>query len=407
MNALNQNILKIDGLNYKHTAFTIFLLLLFIIFSSGCQKDTQDPIPDPVYYIESEIIEELSISDIKQLLSTQGNLPPELSLLINNSIHVYKLVYRTVDTQNNEVLASGALIVPDNNSPLPLISFQHGTLSNEEDAPSYFSSDDYLVTVLFASAGYIFALPDYLGYGSSRQLDHPYEHGHSLASASRDMLRAVREFDLLNHQFQADDKLFLTGYSQGGYATMSLLKLLEEEHSGEFTVTAATAGAGAYNKTEFARKIIEADEELVHLNTFLWVLDTYNKIYGINRPYSYFFNEPHDSEIETGGVFSNTEINPGNLFTSEFRDGILLNSDSDFIEVIADNDNYDWKPVSPLQLYHGTKDEFVYYFNSESAYLAMKERGAENVELVTVHDGDHATTVFEYFTGTFFFFSRF
>ncbi len=393
---------KLYKLNYL-----LPLLFLFIFLFSGCQKDDQETIPDPLFYIEHELISSYSKTDIQQLLNNQEGIPSELSLFINNDISVYKIIYRTVDTENNEVLASGALIVPDSNSPLPLISFQHGTLTNEEDAPSYFSSDDYLATAFFASTGYIIALPDYLGYGSSRQLDHPYEHGHSLASASRDMLRAVREYDLSNPQFRASDKLFLTGYSQGGYATMSLLKLLEEEHPGEFRITAATAGAGAYNKTETAKKIIEADKELVHLNTFLWVLDTYNKIYGFNRPYSYFFNEPHDSEIEAGGVFNNTGLNPANLFTTEFRDEILLDPESDFMEAIADNNNYDWKPVAPLQLYHGTEDEFVYYLNSQSAYLAMKERGAENVELVTVQGGDHGTTVFEYFTGTFLFFRRF
>ncbi len=385
----------------------LIIILFFLIALTACEKEREKPLPDPVHFVESELLASFKSDDIRALLNDFGELPPQISFLILYDVLVYKIIYETVDTDNNPVLASGALVVPDNRDPMPLMSFQHGTITEEEDAPSWFSSDLYFTAVFNASAGYIIALPDYLGYGSSGHIDHPYEHGRSLATASRDMLRAVREFDILNKEFRADDKLFLTGYSQGGYATMALLKLLEEKHSDEFRVTAATAGAGAYNKSEFARYILDMDEEIVYLNTFLWVLDTYNKVYGIDRPYSHYFNEPYATIIEEGGVFDNPELNPQKLFTVNFREGIVNGSDTEFISALADNDNYDWKPSTPLQLYHGTDDDFVYYFNSASAYQAMNDRGAESVELITIQGGNHATSVTDYFLGTFLFFSQF
>ena len=394
-------------MHFNEIRYRLIIVLFFLIALAACEKEREKPFPDPVHFVESELIASFKSDDILNLLNDLGELPREISFFIRYDVLVYRIIYETIDVDNNPVLASGALVLPDIRDPMPFMSFQHGTITEEEDAPSWFSSDLYFTAVFNASAGYIIALPDYLGYGSSRHLDHPYEHGRSLATASRDMLRAVREFDILNNDFSANDKLFLTGYSQGGYATMALLKLLEEEHSDEFRVTAATAGAGAYNKSEFARYLLEADQEIVYLNTFLWVLDTYNKVYRIERPHRHYFNEPFATIIAEGGIFENPELNPQNLFTAGFREGIISGSDTEFISALADNDNYDWKPSTPLQLYHGTDDDFVYYFNSASAYQAMNERGAQSVELITIQGGNHATSVADYFFGTFLFFSQF
>ena len=385
----------------------IFIFFLFALILSACKRDNDPPKPEPDYLVEYEQIMVMSTDDILNRLTEIGDLPPQISLFINHGVVVYRVVYGTTDTDNNQILASGALIVPDTESSVPLMSFQHGTITRDEDAPSWFTSDQYLAAVFYASTGYTVSLPDYIGYGISSNMDHPYEHGHSLATASRDMLRAVYELETIEKIFSTNNKLFLTGYSQGGYATMALLKLIEEQHSAEFDITAATAGAGAYDKSRFARHILELNEEAVHLNTFLWVLETYDRVYGINRTPDKYFNEPYASIIEEEGVFSNPQLNPVKLFNAVFSEGILNGSDTEFLNALADNDNYDWKPSTPLKLYHGTEDNFVYYFNSLSAYEAMKGNGAGSVELVTIEGGDHFTSVSEYITGTFLYFSSF
>ncbi len=384
------------------------LVLLTILVFSACQKEEDSPLTEPLYLVEAKLIAEYTTSEIIDILDETGYIPEAVSFhLAKYDIAVYRLIYNTTDTGGGEILASGALIVPKGADPLPLLSFQHGTLSSDEDAPSNFSSAEYFASALYSSSGYVIALPDYLGYGISKQIEHPYQHGSSLATASRDMLRAVREFDIMNGEFKTNDKLFLTGYSEGGYATVSLMKLLEEQHGDEFAITAVTAGAGAYNKSLFAIYIMETERDLVYLNHFLWVLDTYNQIYGLNRPYSYFFNEPYSSIIKEGGVFANTQLNPHTLFSDNFRAGIIEGTDTELIDILADNDRYNWKPQSPLQLYHGTADDFVFYFNSETAHEAMVANGAAHVELVAVEGGDHVSTLFSYLTGTLLFFSSY
>ncbi len=385
----------------------LVLPVLLVLVIAACERESVELVPEHEYLVDTELIRRFSNDDILRTLGETDGLPPGLAAFVNYSVSVYKITYRTLDTNKEIVLASGALVVPDESVHLPLMSFQHGTLQSDEHAPSYFSSDTYFPAVLYASAGYIISLPDYLGYGISNHLEHPYEHGYSLATASRDMLRAVREFDESNMDFNANSNLFLTGYSQGGYATMALLKLLEEEHLGEFSITASTAGAGAYNKSEFARYILAWEGELPYLNNFLWVLETYDRVYGLNRDAGYYFNEPYASVIASEGVFANTQLDPQKLFSDSFNEGILNETDTGFINALSDNDNYNWKPLSPLKLYHGTADNYVFYFNSQTALEAMNDLGALQVELVTVVQGDHYTTIYDYFMGTFLFFNEF
>ncbi len=388
-----------------HYRLYFIFILVFVLFS--CERDKNDNFPDPDFLAESELLVRFSSDEIKQMINNQDEFSSFASIFVRYNVSVYKVIYKTIDTENNPVLASGALIVPELENPAPLLSFQHGTIKKDENAPSNFKSDDYFIAVFFSSTGFIISLPDYLGYGSSKHLTHPYEHGNSLASASRDMLRAVREFDDREKSFRINDKLFLSGYSEGGYATMALMKLLEEKHSREFRITAATVGAGAYNKSMFANHILDLNSELSYLNEFLWVLDTYNTVYKLNRPYNQYFNEPYAGIIENGGVFANTQLNPQLLFSNAFREGILNGSDTQFKNVLADNDNYNWEPKAPLQMYHGTNDDYVFYFNSSSAYEAMTNKGATSVELITVPNGDHFSTLQSYFTGTFTFFNKF
>jgi dipeptidyl aminopeptidase/acylaminoacyl peptidase len=382
----------------------VLTVLLFAISIISCRKDAI--IPETDYYISHELIIRYTRDQILQEINASGQFPPTFSNFVLYGVDVYKITYNTVDVSGNTVQASGALIVPFTGSRLPVLSFQHGTIREEWEAPSNFLTSYYNFTAYIAAAGFIMALPDYLGYGSSKNLTHPYEHGASLATASRDMLRAVYEFGNAYSKFKSNGQLFLTGYSEGGYASMALLKLLEEEHRDEFSITAASLGAGAYNKTAFGEFIAAANEDLKFINSFLWVLDTYNTIYELNRHYSYYFNEPYASMIEAEGVFAEINKNPQELFTQAFREGILSGTDTEFLYTLAENNNYDWKPDTPLRLYHGTEDDYVPPFNSQTAYTAMNARGAQ-VEYYPLPGENHASAFGPYMLGTFFYFKGF
>ncbi|MDY0254946.1 MAG: lipase family protein, partial [Tenuifilaceae bacterium] len=244
------------ALNYKY----YLIIALSIITIASCSKDDAPDEFIPEYLVASEQVVELSKDDILAQLGGGNMLPDEIEFLIRYGVKGLRLTYTTIDTQGNSVEVSGALLVPIGNFLKPLISFQHGTITSDDLAPSNFGSDADIMAFMLASTGFVIAMPDYIGYGVSKHLPHPYEHRATLAYATRDMIRAAREYFKLNNLEQLDGKLFMTGYSEGGTATMAAFQLMQQDHSSEFDITAVTVGAGAYNKSEFMDWVVSSTE---------------------------------------------------------------------------------------------------------------------------------------------------
>ncbi len=385
--------------------FHIVTLILLATFTSCLKDEEAPPAYQPEFLIEAVHVLDLSREEVAEMLSQDGFYPPGTGVLIRYGVDAYRLTYNTVLWDGTEIEASGALLIPKTTDKFPLLSFQPGTLGSPSEAPSLFQSLYTDLASVFSSTGFIVALPDYPGYGVSAEIEHPYEHRQSLATATRDMIRAAREFFLVERREALSDQLFLSGYSAGGFATLAALKLLQEDHADEFRVTAATAGGGAYNKTMMFRDIVGADTARPHIGLYLWALDGYNKIYPeLRRPYTAYFNEPWATQIAQDGVFSGVENNPSLLLNPSFVEGILTGSDTEFLSVLADNDVYDWRPEIPLKLYHGLIDEVVPFFNAQTAYDAMTARGAADLELDRIGEGTHESSLINYMVGTFGYF---
>jgi acetyl esterase/lipase len=86
--------------------------------------------------------------------------------------------------------------------------------------------------------------------------------------------------------------------------------------------------------------------------------------------------------------------------TETIKNGILNETDSEFLDVLAANDTYDWNPVAPITLYYGTADDYVFPLNSETAYDALLANGA-NVDKVTYEGKNHETAFFPYLIDVF------
>jgi pimeloyl-ACP methyl ester carboxylesterase len=372
------------------------LFSIGILFGS-CKKET-DPTPagpENPYLVSSNLIGTYQPADLSRRL---GNIPG-VSLFTRFPVKVYKITYRTVDAAGTEVQASGAAVVPVMNHPAALLSHQHGTITSESGAPSNYgnSSEVWSAGTVLASSGYVVSAPDYLGYGAAKNISHPYEHRATLASASRDMLRAVREL-CVTEKVALNGQLFLTGYSEGGYATMSLHKLLEEGHADEFTVTASAPPPGAYDKTEFAKYILNSDQPLSFINTYLWVLQTYNTVYGLNRPFSYYLNEPYATQVQQTAR-GQRGPEPAEAVCAGFKAAVLDGTDASCSRPLPINDVYDWKPTAPVALFHGTDDDFVTLLQLQHAYDAMRRRGATQVELRPIQGGNHFSSAAQFALG--------
>lgn len=376
------------------------LFIFTLLFLSGCDKDETGPVANQ-YLKESTFIKDISKEDLVKI-------NPSLSLLIKNSVKVYKITYKTKNTDDTEITASGAIILPVTDQHSSMISVQHGTITTESEAPSNFGAGTEAAEfgALFASMGYIIVYPDYIGYGASKDLPHPYEHRKSLASAGLDMLRAAKEMLKGQTSVKWDEKLFIAGYSEGGYASMSLQKKIEEEASSEFNLRASSCGAGAYDKTAFMNHIINNPTLGVasYNSLYLWVLLTYDRVYKLNKPASYYFKEPYATQIAANGNKVTINASFHTILNDSFKKALNDKTDQGFISAIADNDVYNWKPKTPTRLFHGDADPLVFYFNSVNAEAAMKKLGAADVTLTTIPGGTHASSITSYLLGTLTFF---
>ena len=387
-----------------------FLLLWSLLILNSCKDDDTRLVPpteENVYLKESTSIVSLNK---EQIIQKAGSLSAFVSAYVKNDVKVYKITYKTKNTDGAEITASGALIIPVVTGPASMISVQHGTITDPDQAPSLFKdgSEGSSFGSLFGSMGYIIAYPDYVGYGASDNLPHPYEHRASLASASLDMLRAAKEFLRGQTEIKWDEKLYVAGYSEGGYATMSLQRKIEEEASSEFNLRASSCGAGAYDKTAFMKHIIndKTDGIAGYNSLYLWVLLTYDNIYKLNKPAPYYFTDKYASKVAASGrnvsIAESFHLALNDSFKKALNDG----TDKGFVDAIADNDVYKFKPQTPTQLYHGTKDPLVFYFNSENAYNAMLKLGATNVTLIPVEGGTHSSSILPFLLGTQAFFAQ-
>ena len=395
-----------------YTSCRLHYLWLFaaLLAAPACKSNAPDPTVtapavETAVLAGSTLIGEYSAAT----LASRASSVPLVGALVQYPIRVYRLTYRTHTPEGQETTASGAVLVPVATTALPVLSYQHGTLlpGSESQAPSYYAqgSDVWSIVSILASTGYVVSAPDYLGYGASKALPHPYEHAASLASASADMLRAAREFcKQLN--VSVNQKNFLLGYSEGGYATMALHKLLETQYAATLPVTASAPGAGAYHKSAFARYILNATQPLSFLSTYVWVLRTYDRVYALNRPYSFYYQEPYATQLQAN-PFAEVPSQASQLFADTFRQAVLNNSDTALNSALADNDIYDWKPTAPLALFHGTADDYVPFFNSQDAYDAMQKRGATQVELHPIQGGNHFSSAAAYTLGAYGFISQF
>jgi predicted esterase len=100
---------------------------------------------------------------------------------------------------------------------------------------------------LFASTGFITLIPDYVGYNTSSQTQHPYFINKLSDRTLRDMIttstEALNILNILN--VSHDSKLFLNGFSEGANITVSFLKDLEQNPIPGLTITAISTASGA------------------------------------------------------------------------------------------------------------------------------------------------------------------
>ncbi len=376
--------------------FTMAIILLFA--TQSCNKES-DPVV-PVTHERGEIINSKSIgmytpADIQQILdAAQVQLPFTLS----NSVEVLSVTYYTIDAFGNEIITSGAICIPQGTNNLPLMSIQHGTQTKRNLVASVSpnNSTEGVISLITSSMGYFTVVPDYPGFGASTSM-HPYTHANSLVPCVVDFIRAGKSY-VSEKNMVLDGRVFLTGYSEGGYVTLAAQKTIEQEFPNEFNLTAVAPLDGPYDLKGMAETIFK-DLSYSTPAYVAYLLTAYNEIYGWNRLGS-FFKEPYAAAMpglfngsKTWGEIVNQlpETIPELLqpdFIKDLNDG----KETDLMASIQENTLLDWTPKTPIHFFHGDADELVPYQNALTAMEAFTANGAESLQLTTIPGGTHDTS---------------
>lgn len=323
----------------------------------------------------------------------EKNIPKFISP-VENGVDVYEVIYKTTRPDGSPTIASGLYYVPKKDDAVPTVVYHHGT-SIKKDRQVRLGGEQ-AICMAFAADGYAVIRPDYLGLGKGEGR-HLYVHAESEAMASIDMMRAVKEFNE-QHNIKTTDKLFLTGYSQGGHAAMATHMYIQQYYSNEFQITAASPMSGPYDISGVQGEVLFAPYS--HPGYLPYLLYGYNEVYKMFPSIETIYKAPYDSLIPIlyDGNHSFGEINevmpdvPQDMIKEEVIQAFLENPEIALHKALEDNNVYDWKPETPTMLCYCTADEQVNYKNSLVAYDKMKENGAEDLRLLNAGKAfDHGT----------------
>jgi predicted esterase len=372
--------------------------LAVIFFVSAC-KDSKKKDDLPKYLVEATPAGTLTPAQIHQAYNNE----PAVVFLAYQEVESYRVTYRTTTPSGTETLASGLVLVPS----IPgasLFSIHRGTTFFSGDVPSQFNPAQigsnaawvYFGPVL-ASNGNVVMMPDLLGYGASASMKHPFFVTSSDGQVSLDLMRATQEL-LEQKDYPTNGKLKITGYSQGGTTTLALIRAIQETASEEFTVTAATAGGGAYNLVDLAKAVLSKDD-LGFAPYFALLITSYIEYYFPDRALNTIINEPYASRIISENLFSgnhgsshimsrlNNETEA--FINSDFRAAFLGDGEVSLKQRLQQNDMTNFAIMNPIRIYHGKDDEVLPIDEARTSAQLLKDAGSSNLNFFELN-GSHA-----------------
>lgn len=386
--------------------FRLFLLIFLVSAFAGCDLDDDNKVPEDNYIVDFVKHKSYSVDEIKSRMSLFVAIYPELKVISDNlkyGIDVYKITYKT-KFDDKEVIASGLVSVPQTSGSYSLLSYQNGTNTQNSNAPSV--SPDYELYQLIeyvASTGFIVSVPDYLGFGASLNMFHPYYDKKSTVESVTDMLWAVKE--MANNYLQVVPKndLYIMGYSQGGWSTLQLQKYIEENYLSEFNLKASACGAGGYD-VRFINDYILEQTDYPMPYYIGYMINSFVKLGDVTNPTSDIFKSPYSERILKlyDGKNSGDEINAqlttkiADLFTDEYRSSVNTNIKfASVVSTLSKNSIAAWKTNIPTMILHGTDDKYVPYKGSENLYKDFLAKGVSpgNITFIPIPGGDHGSSI--------------
>lgn len=382
-----------------------------------------------------QLLSTLTASGLLTELNTASNL---LLMKVSGApvcdVLMYHIEYETVGAAGEPTTASAALMVPTGlgktcTGPRPIVMYAHGTSTDKSfNMANTQNAETLSMTAIFASQGYIVVAPNYAGYDTSTLPYHPYVIADQQSKDMIDALTAARTaLPLASATLAQDDgRLFITGYSQGGYVAMATQRAMQ---AAGMKVTAAAPLSGPYALAAFVDAVFSGEVNGSGPISTAFLVTAYQHAYGnVYANPADVFSAPYAAGIDSllpttelrSQLYANAQLPEYALFSSTppapqyaditppatpadlapvFAQGfgsgnLVLNSyrlqyledaqvypDGGFPAIttgvattqsqlplrqdLQRNDLRNWSPTAPVQLCGGAQDPIVFFFNTE------------------------------------------
>ena len=312
------------------------VVLCGLLAACGHDHDNAPPAVTPTAPTRGQLLStptmagSYSAADLLSLLSSDplGKLLLQLAFSPTCTVNVYHMEYETVGGAGEATAASGALMVPTGSpascqGPRPLVMYAHGTNASKtfNMAALNGNSEALLMASVFASQGYIVVAPNYAGYDTSTLSYHPYLNGDQQSKDMIDSLAAARSA-YATASASDSGKLFITGYSQGGYVAMATHKAMQAAGT---VVTAAAPMSGPYALAAFGDAIFMGEVDMSAPANFDLLVTSYQHSYKnvytsptdvFEAQYASGADELLPSATAITAIYSNGQLPQNALFNS-------------------------------------------------------------------------------------------
>lgn len=299
----------------------------------------------------------------------------------------FPVSYWSQTPQGDSLLVSGRIYLPKRRYLNGIVIANHYTMTSDAEVPSNMLS----MESIFAMKGYAVIMPDYVGYGLSRDEVHPYLHWRNAAQTAIDLLnRMPALLDYYGYSYPND--VVVTGYSQGAAVALGVVRMLEEQgDTSPWLVRKLYAGAGPYDPAATYLYSVERDTMGIPAAIPLIVMGL-SDAYDLEFALEDFFLEPLLSNYDEwllSKEYSVQQINQnmGSIVMSELMTPESLDPNhpiADMLyEVLLSNSNVGYDLLSPAYFLHSIDDEVVPLLNTENLMNQMP-----NDDLIS-YDIDH------------------
>ena len=320
-------------------------------------------------FLQSTPLATIASTSIAAALASDGSRVQ--SAVPRYDVATWRVEYRTLDANGNLVRASGLVAVPQKPAGMtsPVLSYQHGTIFRDAEAPSN-NAVPSEASVAFASLGYIVLAPDYVGFGASRGTPHPYLLATPMAAAVNDFIAAT-QYWRATHKIPDNGELFLTGYSEGAYATLAAHRALQADNAPALKgLRLSVVGGGPYD----VQATLDGVVDLVRKEQpVLGAL--------INPGFLRYLGGSVQREVRRALLRELLPDDADVSYDTRFLDNFFAD---DTGAIARDSSVYDWRPQVPVVMFHGRDDRTVPYVSSVRTLETMKKNGAN--ELVSLTD---------------------